>query len=41
MCHRIAIDRLCDGEPKHKQLNARKVMGTLKVNVANVALEKN
>jgi hypothetical protein len=34
-----AIDRLRDGEPKNKQLKARKAKGTLKVNVANVALE--
>lgn len=34
-----AIDRLRDGEPKNKQLRARKDKGTLKVNVANVALE--
>jgi hypothetical protein len=34
-----AVDRLRDGEPKNKQLKARKAKGTLKVNVANVALE--
>ncbi|WP_374359904.1 hypothetical protein [Pseudoduganella danionis] len=34
-----AIDRLRDGEPKNKQLKVRKAKGTLKVNVANVALE--
>jgi hypothetical protein len=34
-----AIERLRDGEPKNKQLKARKAKGTLKVNVANVALE--
>lgn len=34
-----AIDRLLDGEPKNKQLKARKAKGMLKVNVANVALE--
>lgn len=34
-----AIDRLRDGEPKNKLLKARKARGTLKVNVANVALE--
>ncbi|SDG90703.1 hypothetical protein [Janthinobacterium sp. YR213] len=34
-----AIDRLQDGEPKNKQLKVRKAKGTLKVNVANVALE--
>lgn len=34
-----AIDRLREGEPKNKQLKARKAKGTLKVNVANVALE--
>ena len=34
-----AIDRLCEGAPKNKQLKARKAKGTLKVNVTNVALE--
>jgi hypothetical protein len=34
-----AIDRLREGEPKNKQLKARNAKGTLKVNVANVALE--
>lgn len=34
-----AIDRLREGEPRNKQLKARKAKGTLKVNVANVALE--
>jgi hypothetical protein len=34
-----AIDRLRDGEPKNRQLKARKAKGALKVNVANVALE--
>ncbi len=35
----LAIDRLREGVPKNKQLKARKAKGTLKVNVANVALE--
>lgn len=34
-----AIDRLRDGQPKNKQLKARKAKGALKVNIANVALE--
>lgn len=34
-----AIDRLRDGLPKNKQLKGRRAKGTLKVNVANVALE--
>lgn len=34
-----AIVRLRDGEPRNKLLKARKVKGTLKVNVTNVALE--
>lgn len=34
-----AIDRLREGEPKNKKLKARAAKGTLKVNVANVALE--
>lgn len=34
-----AIERLLGGEPKNKKLKARKANGTLKVNVANVALE--
>jgi hypothetical protein len=34
-----AIDRLREGEPKNKKLKARVAKGTLKVNVANVALE--
>ncbi|MES2298674.1 MAG: hypothetical protein V4582_16640 [Pseudomonadota bacterium] len=34
-----AYDRLCDGEPKNKQLKARKAKGALKINVSNVALE--
>ena len=34
-----AIERLRDGEPKNKKLKARKANGTLKINVASVALE--
>lgn len=36
-----AIERLRDGEPKNKKLKGRKANGTLKINVASVALEAN
>jgi len=34
-----ALDRLREGEPKNKQLMARKTKGSLKITIANVALE--
>jgi hypothetical protein len=34
-----AIDRLQDGEPRHKKLKAQKAKGMLKLNISSVALE--
>jgi hypothetical protein len=34
-----ALDRLLDGKPRNKRLKARAEKGTLRVNLANVALE--
>jgi len=34
-----ALQRLQDGQPKHKQLRAQKAKGTLKINFSNIAVE--